>query len=245
MRTALSVVFTLCPPGPDERKTSILRSCRLDLDVDLFGLRQHGDGGGRGVDAPLRFGGRDALHPMDAGLAPQQAERLRAPDRDDGLLDARPASRRSATSAPSAGRDAPSTADTCGRDRRRRARPRRRRCPRGSPRWRRDRRAGRAASAGSCSSRGQARRSPAGRRVKVGARQRSKLGIRLAGELPSLFQFAFQPGQPIGQADDRREPGVLPAERLQLRAGPARRPGRRAAARPPPPAAAPGGAERP
>src|SRR6476659_5702066 len=26
MRTALSVVFTLCPPGPDERKTSILRS---------------------------------------------------------------------------------------------------------------------------------------------------------------------------------------------------------------------------
>jgi hypothetical protein len=26
IRTALSVVLTLCPPGPEERKTSILRS---------------------------------------------------------------------------------------------------------------------------------------------------------------------------------------------------------------------------
>ena len=31
----------------------------------------------------------------------------------------------------------------------------------------------------------------------VGLGQRNKLGVRLVGELPSLFQFTFQPGQPL------------------------------------------------
>ena len=38
----------------------------LDVDVDVLGLRQHGDGGGRGVDAPAGLGDRDALHAMHA-----------------------------------------------------------------------------------------------------------------------------------------------------------------------------------
>ena len=54
MRTAESVVFTLWPPGPDERYTSICRSFGSIVDVDLVGLGQHGDGGRRGVDPPLR-----------------------------------------------------------------------------------------------------------------------------------------------------------------------------------------------
>ena len=36
IRTAESVVFTDCPPGPDERKTSIRRSFCVDLDVGLL-----------------------------------------------------------------------------------------------------------------------------------------------------------------------------------------------------------------
>ena len=54
----------------------------------LLGLRQHGDRGGGGVDAPLRLGGRHALHPVHAGLAPQQAVRVRAAHSDDRFLDA-------------------------------------------------------------------------------------------------------------------------------------------------------------
>jgi hypothetical protein len=40
----------------------------LDDEVDLLGLGQDGDGGGRGVDAALAFGGRDPLDPVDAAL---------------------------------------------------------------------------------------------------------------------------------------------------------------------------------
>ena len=56
MRTAESVVLTRWPPAPLERKTSMLEVLLVDLDVDLFGLGQHGDGRGRGVDAALRLG---------------------------------------------------------------------------------------------------------------------------------------------------------------------------------------------
>ena len=35
IRTAESVVFTLWPPGPLQRKTSMRRSLLVDLDVDL------------------------------------------------------------------------------------------------------------------------------------------------------------------------------------------------------------------
>ena len=40
----------------------------FDLDVDLFGLGEHGDRAGRGVDAPLVFGGGHALHAVHARL---------------------------------------------------------------------------------------------------------------------------------------------------------------------------------
>ena len=55
---------------------------------------------------------------------------------------------------------------------------------------------------------------------EIGAGQRDELGIRLVGELPSLFQFVLQATQALGQPHDRRQAGVLPAERLQLRCVP-------------------------
>ena len=51
----------------------------------------------------------------------------------------------------------------------------------------------------------------------VGVGQRNKLGIRLVGELPSLFQLTFQPRQPLGQTSDRGQPRVLPTQGLELR----------------------------
>src|SRR4051812_13573156 len=39
-----------------------------NLDVDVLDFGQHGDGGGGRVDAALRFGGRDTLHAVPAGL---------------------------------------------------------------------------------------------------------------------------------------------------------------------------------
>ena len=68
MRTAESVVLTDCPPGPVERYTSILRSLGSISHVDLLGLGQHGDRGGRGVDPALGLGDRHPLHPMGAAL---------------------------------------------------------------------------------------------------------------------------------------------------------------------------------
>ena len=53
IRTAESVVLTLWPPGPDERKTSIRRSFSSIVDVDLLGLGHHQHAGGGGVDAAL------------------------------------------------------------------------------------------------------------------------------------------------------------------------------------------------
>ena len=73
MRTAESVVLTLCPPGPDERNTSISRSSGLICDVDLLGLGQHGHGDGRRVDAAARLGDRDALDAVHARLVLQLA----------------------------------------------------------------------------------------------------------------------------------------------------------------------------
>ena len=68
MRTAESVVLTDCPPGPDERNTSIRRSFGSIVDLDVLGLRQHQHAGRAGVDAPLRLGDRHPLHPVDAAL---------------------------------------------------------------------------------------------------------------------------------------------------------------------------------
>ena len=59
---------------------------RVDLDVDLFGLRQHGDRRRRGVDAAARFGRRHALHAVDAALVLQPAvDALAFDERDDFL----------------------------------------------------------------------------------------------------------------------------------------------------------------
>ena len=63
IRTAESVVFTLWPPGPLERKTSMRRSLSSICDVDRLGLGQHQDAGGAGVHPALALGDR---HPLDA-----------------------------------------------------------------------------------------------------------------------------------------------------------------------------------
>ena len=80
MRTAESVVLTLWPPGPEERKTSMRRSFGSICDVDLLGLRQHRHGDGRGVDAPLRLGRRHALHAVHAALVLEASEDALARD---------------------------------------------------------------------------------------------------------------------------------------------------------------------
>ena len=43
IRTAESVVFTDCPPGPEERNTSIRRSFGSIVDVDVLGLGRDQD----------------------------------------------------------------------------------------------------------------------------------------------------------------------------------------------------------
>ncbi len=59
---------------------------RLDGDVDVLGLRQHGDRRGRGMDAPACLGRRNPLHPVDAGLELQPGEHPLARDVGDDLL---------------------------------------------------------------------------------------------------------------------------------------------------------------
>ena len=59
-----------------------------DLDVHLLRLRQHGDGGGRRVDAARRLGRRHALDAVPAGLVPQLGEDALARDAGDDFLEA-------------------------------------------------------------------------------------------------------------------------------------------------------------
>ena len=47
----------------------------LDLDLDVFRLREDDDGRGRRVDPSLRLGLRHALHPVHARFVPQQTVR--------------------------------------------------------------------------------------------------------------------------------------------------------------------------
>jgi len=58
----------------------------VDLDLDILGFRQNRDGGGGGVDAPLRLGLRHALNAVDAALELQPAEHALAGDRGDDFL---------------------------------------------------------------------------------------------------------------------------------------------------------------
>ena len=86
-RTAESVVFTLCPPGPEERYTSKRRIFGLEVKVHFLGFGHDGDRGGGGVDAALRFGGGHALHAVGPGLEFQAAVDLVAGnERDDFLV---------------------------------------------------------------------------------------------------------------------------------------------------------------
>src|SRR5213076_938001 len=71
MRTALSVVLTLWPPGPCERKTSIRRSLS-----SIFTSTSSASGSTATVAADvwmtLRLGDGHALHPVDARLEPER-----------------------------------------------------------------------------------------------------------------------------------------------------------------------------
>ena len=68
IRTAESVVLTDWPPGPGRAVDVDLQVVLVDLDVDLLGLRQHGDRRRRGVDAALRLGLGHALDAVRAAL---------------------------------------------------------------------------------------------------------------------------------------------------------------------------------
>ena len=46
----------------------------FEIDVHLLGFRQHGDGGGGGVDPALGLGRRHTLHPMDPTLVAETPE---------------------------------------------------------------------------------------------------------------------------------------------------------------------------
>jgi hypothetical protein len=58
----------------------------VDPDVDLLGLRQHGHGRRRCVDAPGGFRGRDALHAVDSRFELQARKHPAARDRGARLL---------------------------------------------------------------------------------------------------------------------------------------------------------------
>jgi hypothetical protein len=77
-RTAESVVLTLCPPGPEERNTSMRRSAGLIWMSTSSASGSTATGHGRGVDAPLALGGRHALHAVHAALVLEAVEDLLA-----------------------------------------------------------------------------------------------------------------------------------------------------------------------
>ena len=76
MRTAESVVFTDCPPGPVDAVHVDLEIVGIDLDVDLVGLGQDRDGRRARVDAALALGHRHALHAVRAALVLEPAPRV-------------------------------------------------------------------------------------------------------------------------------------------------------------------------
>ena len=76
MRTAESVVFTDCPPGPGRAEHVDLEVVRVDLDVDLLGLGQHRDRCRARVDAALALGRGDALHAVRPALVLEASPRL-------------------------------------------------------------------------------------------------------------------------------------------------------------------------
>ena len=67
-----------------------LEPLRVDGDVDLFGLRQDHDGGGRGVDATLRLGLGDALDTVHAILELQPRVGAPSTNLEDHFFEAAP-----------------------------------------------------------------------------------------------------------------------------------------------------------
>src|SRR5208283_2123419 len=61
---------------------------RFDLDVHFPGLRQHGDGAGAGVDAPLSLGRRHALDAMHAAFVFEPLVNVRAADLENDFFEA-------------------------------------------------------------------------------------------------------------------------------------------------------------
>ncbi|MNX99056.1 hypothetical protein D3C86_1314880 [compost metagenome] len=59
---------------------------RANFDVDVFRFRQHGNRGGRGVDAAARFRFRHALHPVYAGFELQLGKYPSPADRGDDFF---------------------------------------------------------------------------------------------------------------------------------------------------------------
>ena len=68
MRTAESVVLTLCPPGPERAVDVDPQVVGVDGDLDLLGLGHHQHAGGGGVDAALALGDGHALHAVHPAL---------------------------------------------------------------------------------------------------------------------------------------------------------------------------------
>ena len=69
------------------RRDADLEVLLVDVHVDVVGLRQHGDGRRRRVDAPLLLGRGHALHAVHAALEAQVRVDVLARDERDALLD--------------------------------------------------------------------------------------------------------------------------------------------------------------
>ena len=187
----------------------------VDADVHLLGFRQHGHRGGGGVDPPLRLGGGNALHAVDARLAAQEPVRVLATHRDDRLAQAAHVAVTHRDRLPGEAvplDEALVHAVQIGAEERRLV----------------------AAGAGTELEDGVAvvvwvagkeqvvqlglgGGDLAGKAGQVVRHQRRQLGIGLGGQLPSLFQLALEPPQALGGANHGSEPRVLPAEGAELR----------------------------
>ena len=88
MRTAESVVLTLCPPGPEERNTSTRSSSGSIWTSTSSASGRYGYRHGGGVETPLGFGGRDPLNPMDPAFVFQLAVSPFPFHRGDDFLEA-------------------------------------------------------------------------------------------------------------------------------------------------------------
>ena len=75
MRTAESVVLTLCPPGPLRAVDVDAQVVVVDRHVDRLRLGRDEHAGRRGVHAALRLGDRHPLHAVHAALELEQGVR--------------------------------------------------------------------------------------------------------------------------------------------------------------------------